>query len=125
MSEYATAAKYHQFIREQKLMGIQCTECRQKIIPPRPICFNCSSTSFEWIEFSKEGNLTSFTEIHVVGAKWQKEAPILLGIVELEGGERVTARLYNVTREDLKIGMPFKAIFAEKQDGIELGFQPM
>ena len=125
MSEYATAAKYHQFIRERKLMGLQCKECGQKTIPSRPICLNCGSTSFEWIEFKKKGKLTSFTEIHVVGAKWIKEAPILIGIIELEEGERVTARLYNINREALRIGMPLEAIFVEKQDGIELGFQPM
>jgi len=125
MSEYATAAKYHQFVREGKLMGIQCKECGQKIIPPRPICLNCGSTSFEWIEFGKEGKLTCFTEIHVVGVKWANEAPILIGIVELEGGERVTARLYNVKREDLRIDIPLEATFVEKEDGIELGFQPV
>ncbi len=124
MSEYATAAKYHQFIRERKLMGIQCKECEQKIIPPRPLCLNCGSTSFKWIEFGKEGKLTSFTEIHVVGVKWVNEAPILIGIVELEGGEQVTARLYNVKREDIRIGMLLEAIFIKKEEEIELGFQP-
>lgn len=124
MSEYATAAKYHQFIREKKLMGLQCKECGHKTIPPRPICLNCGSTSFEWVEFKQEGNLTSFTEIHVVGAKWVNEAPILIGIVELEGGERVTARLYNVKQKDIKIGMFLKAIFVEGPNEIELDFQP-
>ena len=124
MSVHATAAKYHQFIREQKLMGLQCKECGQKIIPPRPICLNCDSTSFEWVEFGKTGKLASFTEIHVVGAKWVNQAPILIGVVELEEGERVTARLYNVKREDLRIGMSFEAIFVEDQENIELGFQP-
>ncbi len=124
MSEYATAAKYHQFIREGKLMGIQCKGCGQKIIPPRPICLNCGSTNFEWIEFGKEGKLTSFTEIHVVGIKWQNEAPILIGIVELEGGEEITARLYNIKREDLRIGMLLEATFVEKDDETVLGFQP-
>lgn len=125
MSEFATATKYHQFIREKKLMGIRCIECGQKIIPPRPICPKCGSTRFEWIEFGKEGKLTSFTETHVTGAKWVKEAPILIGIVELEEGEQVTARLYNVKLEDLRIGMALEATFVEKEDGIELGFQPV
>lgn len=124
MSKYATAAKYHQFIRERKLMGILCKGCGQKIIPPRPICINCGSTSFEWIEFKKKGKLVSFTETHVVGAKWVNEAPILIGIVELEEGEQVTARLYNVKREDLRIGMLLEATFVETGDEIELGFQP-
>jgi len=92
---------------------------------PRPFCLNCGSTSFEWVEFKKEGKLTSFTEIHVVGVKWVNEAPILIGIVELEGGERVTARLYNIKRENIRIGMPLEAIFLEKKDEIELGFNPV
>ena len=45
-------------------------------------------------------------------------------IVELEEGERVTARLYNAKREDLQIGMFLEAIFIEDQENIELGFQP-
>ena len=124
MPEYATAFKYHQHIKEQKLMGIQCTECGQKIIPPRPICLNCGSTDFKWVEYPQEGILISYTEINVVGAKWISEAPILIGIIELEGGERVTTRLYNIKREDLQIGMPLRAIFVEKQNEIELGFKP-
>ena len=123
MSEDATAARYHQYIQAKKLMGLQCKTCGQKTIPARPICLHCGSTNFKWMEFKKEGKLTSFTEIHVVGTKWVKEAPILIGIVELEGGERVTARLYNLTQEDLHIGMPLKAMFVEKPEGVELGFQ--
>ena len=124
MSEYATAAKYHQFIQEQKLMGLQCKECGLKIIPPRPICLNCDSINFEWIEFGKNGKLSSFTEIHVVGAKWIDQAPILIGVVELEEGERVTGRLHNVKRKNLEIGMSLEAIFVKEQEEIELGFQP-
>ena len=127
---------FREFLKMEKLMGSRCKKCGALYCPPRPICVECSGTDLEWVEFKGRGSLVSFTCIHV-GPPWtleegySRERPYVVGLVELEEGPRVVARLEGVDGtkpETIKLGMPLKVKFLHRGEGESartlLAFEP-
>lgn len=116
-----SAAAFDQFISEHKLMAVHCTYCGSLYVPPRAICPQCYSEDLEWIETSGKGKLAAFTVIYsgptfMVEQGFDRKNPYVSGIVELEEGPRLSARITGVdpTKPDsIQIGTPLTLDFVE------------
>jgi len=127
---------YGQFLNEEKLMGSRCKKCDEIYVPPRSICIKCYSTDMEWVEMKGRGNLAAFTCISVAPPFMAKEGydrkhPYCSGVVELEEGARVVARIEGfdtIKPETIKIGTPLTVEFLHQGEGEEkktyLAFKP-
>ena len=110
---------YNQFLNEEKLMGCRCRKCGECYVPPRPLCVKCFSPDLEWIEVRGAGKLVAFTSIAIappfmMAQGYNRMRPYISGVVELDGGGRVDARIEGVDPskpESIRIGMPMKAAF--------------
>jgi uncharacterized OB-fold protein len=131
-----TAASFNQFLSENKLMGSRCTRCQGIFLPPRAICTKCHSSLMEWVEMSGKGRLAAFTSVFI-GPTFMNEAgfgrdnPYLTGIVELEEGVKISARLLGLDArhpESIQIGIPMELEFTGQGEGEErkavLAFRP-
>lgn len=127
---------YEQYLNEGKLMGSKCKKCNALFTPPRPICIECHSSDMEWIERKGDGKLAGFTCITIGPAFMAEEGfdrnnPYCVGVVELEGGNRVDARIEGVDAknpETIKAGMPLSLKFLYRREGDNsrtfLAFEP-
>jgi uncharacterized OB-fold protein len=127
---------YRQFLNEEKLMGSKCKGCNTHFVPPRSICINCHSSDMQWIELKGSGRLAAFTCITVgppvmIAEGYDRERPYCSGVVELEEGGRVDARIEGVDTknpEGIKVGMPLKVKFLHRGEGPDsrtyLAFEP-
>ena len=119
-----TAASFNDYLKEGKLMGVRCRACGVLAAEPRPMCPACHSSEVEWHEFSGRGRLTTFTCISVVpvsmGEKgYGRNNPYCSGIVTLEEGPRISARIVGVDAanpQNIQSGMAL-ALSAEDMDG--------
>ncbi len=128
---------YETYLGEEKLMGSRCRSCRAVFLPPRPICTECRSAEMDWEEVEGRGKLVSFTCITVGPPSMKAEGfdrnnPYCLGIVELDRGVRVVARIQGVDArnpETIRIGTPLSASFLRRGEGEEaravLAFEPV
>ncbi len=128
---------FEQFLKEEKLMGSKCKACQARYVPPRPICIECHGSDMEWIELRGEGSLAAFTCISVgtpamVSRGYNRKNPYCSGVVELEEGGRVDARIDGVDTkkpETIQVGMPLKAKFLHREGAeaqkTELVFEPV
>jgi len=120
-----TAAAFNKFLSEHKLMASHCTNCNQTFLPPRAICPNCHSDKMEWIETSGKGKLAAFTSVYVGTTAMNAEGfdrnnPYATGIVELDEGVKISARLNGVDAKNpanIKIGMPMRVEFLDRGEG--------
>jgi uncharacterized OB-fold protein len=132
-----TDHSFEQFLAEEKLMGSKCRKCGTLYVPPRPICIQCGSTKMEWFETRGTGKLSAFTCISV-GPPYMREEgygrkrPYCTGVVELEEGPRVVARIEGVDAADperLGIGTPLhmELLHRERngQKRVFLAFRPV
>lgn len=85
-----------------RLLGTRCPDCARIAFPPRPHCRACWCRRVEWIELPTQGRLYSFTRVHVVPGAFQADAPYAIGIIDLDAGPRLMARLIgSVSPDDL------------------------
>ena len=101
MGKPFNAVSFYQYLREGKLMGIQCRYCGQLSAEARPMCQSCHSSEINWFEFSGEAELCTFTCISIVPVVmaekgYGRDNPYCSGIVILDEGPRISARILNV-----------------------------
>jgi uncharacterized OB-fold protein len=107
MSEKPSIEQYKQYIQDEDFRAYKCVDCGAVIAPPSGVCYACGSTNMEWTKVSGKGQLVSFTVIHIAPEEFQSEAPYYVGIIALEEGTQVTARLkgFNPAKpEEVKLG---------------------
>ena len=96
--------RFYKFLDQHKLMASKCLKCKKINLPPRPLCDNCLSQEFEWVEISGKGKLVTYTVIHVSSEKFQALTPYVAGIVELDNGLRLPGMINGLKPEELKVG---------------------
>jgi uncharacterized OB-fold protein len=128
---------FEEYLREDKLMGSRCQQCRTLYVPPRPICVKCQKDAMVWEEMTGAGKLAAFTCISIgpsfmIAQGYNRNNPYCSGVVELEEGGRVDARIEGVDcskPEEIKIGMPLKVKYLHRQEGVKketyLAFEPV
>lgn len=128
---------YDQFLKEEKLMGSKCNKCNTLFAPPRGICTKCYSSDMEWVEMKGKGKLLAYTVIYVgapimIQRGYDRKKPYVSGVVELDEGVRVDARIegVDVTKpEKIKIGTPLKVKYLHycegEQEETVLAFEPV
>lgn len=122
-----TAASFNQYLTEHKLMAARCKLCGRLFLPPRAICPRCHDEQMEWIELGGKGKLAAFTSIYVgpsamIAEGYDRNNPYLTGIVELEEGVRVSARILGLDARapDVAwIGTPLTVTFLNRGEGEE------
>lgn len=127
---------YEQFLNGDRLMGSRCRQCSALSVPPRSVCVKCYASDMEWVEMKGKGKLAAFTSIAVgppfmVQEGYSRERPYVSGVVELEEGARVVARIEGVDGskpESIRVGTPLKVEFLHRKDGEDvttfLAFRP-
>ena len=102
MASEFNAANFYKKLREDgQLTGVRCTSCGHLSPEARPMCASCHSFQVEWHPFSGRATLATFTCISVVPDYWGQKGygrnnPYCTGIVTLEEGPRISARITGV-----------------------------
>ncbi|MCD6571345.1 MAG: Zn-ribbon domain-containing OB-fold protein [Deltaproteobacteria bacterium] len=118
---------YTQFLREKRLMGSKCKKCGHTSVPPKPICDKCQRDEVELVEMKGNGKLVAYTVIGtgaplMVEEGFDRAHPYCSGVVELEEGARILARILGVDvekPEQIKIGAPVSVEYVEAEHGGE------
>ena len=95
--EYKLTFKdFNNFLRKNKLMGLQCKDCSKFTCPPKLVCHECGSTNLDSAILSGQGRIVTFTASYVTAQGREVEAPILVVMVELEEGPWIMGNLVGI-----------------------------
>lgn len=90
--------------------------------PPRLVEPGNGNRKFKPVKLDYTGELLTYTIIRVAPSGFEKQSPYALGIIELDGGGRITAQLADVPLDQVKIGMQvrveFRRIIDDGAEGI-------
>jgi uncharacterized protein len=100
-----TIEQFYKFLSQSKLMAGKCNKCGKIHLPPRPLCDNCYSQDFAWVEVSGKGKLLTYTIIHVAPPQFQALVPYTVGIIQLEDGLKLPGMVSGVAEGQLKVGL--------------------
>ena len=92
------------------LVGETCDNCGVKLFPPRDVCLECDAPAQELFTFSGRGEVYSYTTIYDAPAGFEHNAPYTVALVKLEEGPLVTSQLTDVTKDEIRIGMPVEMV---------------
>lgn len=104
-SHFFTIESFYNFAKEGKLMAAKCNKCGKLLLPPRPVCTNCLSEDFEWVELKRKGKLLTYTVIYVAPPQFQSIVPYAVGIVKLEDGPNLPGMIKDIKPEKIRVGM--------------------
>ena len=88
-----------------QLFGSECKKCNTKFFPRKKICRECRSEDMITVTLPRTGKLITYSKVHSVPAKFERYAPYIVGIIELEGDVRILAQIVDIDIKDLKTGM--------------------
>ncbi len=111
--EFNSTSFYRKLKEDGQLVGVRCKDCGHLSPEPRPMCPECHGFDMEWRQFSGKAKLNTFTCISIVpvamAAKgYGRDKPYCTGIVTLEEGPRISARITGVdgaNPQSIKTGM--------------------
>jgi len=106
-----TIEQFYRNINQGKLLGAKCRKCGKVHLPPRPMCDNCLSKDFDWINLPDKGKLLTYTIIHIAPTQFQAIAPYAMGIVELGEGLKLPGMIQGTTLDKIRVGMDLKIEF--------------
>lgn len=87
------------------LEGRRCAECGKVAVDGKRPCPFCGSQGGTAVALSGRAQLLSWTVIRVAPARFAAEAPYTVGVLQLDEGPRLTARIEG-DPEKLAIGQP-------------------
>jgi 3-oxo-4,17-pregnadiene-20-carboxyl-CoA hydratase alpha subunit len=111
-------------VREGRLTGIRCTQCRELSIPPKEFCGSCGKRAWESVLLAGDGTISSYTVIRVAPRGHAGETPYAVAVVRLTEGVSLLGRVTGLPLESLRVGLPVR--FRPLVTGTEtvIGFGP-
>jgi|TARA_R110002072_G_scaffold18083_5_gene68108 uncharacterized OB-fold protein len=101
-------------------LGIQrCQGCQTLRHPPRPMCGDCRSLEWDVVEASGKGSICSYTVLRHPQFPGY-EYPLVIVLVDLEEGTRVTSQLVGCEPEDVDFGLQVEMLIQRDPDGFKL-----
>jgi len=113
---------------EHRFLLQHCNACGTDIFYPRATCPNCGSIDLGWKDASGRGTVHTFTVARrATHPAFRDAPPIILAIVELAEGPRVTTNIVECEPSEVSVGMPVELTWDEVgDDGIALPlFRPV
>ncbi len=116
---------FFQYLAEKHLAASHCPDCDQVIFPPKAYCPKCLTLT-EWVEIEGKGEL--FAVISLIDAHIEpnhdQRFEVFVSLTECQAIIRTT--IAQVMPEDLVIGLPVVAVFADQPLGVfdDLYFVP-
>jgi uncharacterized OB-fold protein len=115
------SAPFWRAAAEGRLLLQFCRPCRSFIYYPRPFCPSCWREDLEWREASGRGRVYTYTVVRRAATPaFADKVPYVLAIVELEEGPRMVTNIVGCRPEEVRVGMPVRAVFEKFSEDVGL-----
>ncbi|MDT0203132.1 MaoC family dehydratase N-terminal domain-containing protein [Nocardioides sp. AE5] len=105
--------------KEKRLVVQRCTNCQALRHPPGPGCPECGSFDWDTVEAGNTGTVHAFTVAHHPKHP-AFDYPLVIALIDLPTGTRLTTNLVGVAPEDVTIGMPVVLDWLEADEELTL-----
>ena len=120
--------RYLDGLKQGKILGIRCPECRRIMAPPRAFCELCFRPLDDWVELSDTGRINTYSVSFVNWDASRRRTPEVPALVEIDGASPGMAILHLIGEvgdsleqitSRLKLGTPVQAVWkpAEAREG--------
>ncbi len=112
-------------LANEKLLIQRCDSCRSWVYYPRLRCSSCLSDRLSWQEVAPEGVVYTFSIArHPIAPWFPADPPLIIAVVELENGVRLTTNVIDAEPDSLSIATVVTGVFDHQADVTVLKFRP-
>lgn len=105
--------RYWEALSEGRLLIQRCSSCGAHQFYPRRHCASCFAPDPDWVEASGQGRLHTFSVVQrSANPEFAGDCPYVLGIIELDEGVRLTARVAGPAGL-LRCDAPVRIVFSD------------
>jgi hypothetical protein len=90
------------------LIGTKCKACGAEWFPPVRVCRKCGSQELDDFEMPHTGKLLAHTVLRETAEEFKIHAPYILGMVELDNGQKLLAQIVDVDVTTVQDGTPVR-----------------
>ena len=121
---------YLEGLKQGKILGIHCPQCRRTLVPPRAFCELCFRPLDQWVELADTGRINTYSVSYVNWDATRRQTPEVPAVIEIDGASpgmgilhlmgEVGDTLEAITQR-LKVGTPVQAVWksqAEREGAI-------
>ncbi len=110
------SARYTREIPQRfRLEAEKCEGCGKVFFPPRLVCSGCGRRKFKAIQLSNKGMVATYTVIHVAPDQFASETPYVIGVIDLDGGGKITSQIVDCSPDEVEIGKKVQVVFRKIQ----------
>jgi len=91
----------------------RCPHCETLIWFPRSHCPLCTSPDLELVPVSGDGEVYSFTVNRRPTGAYKDAGAVVIAYVELAEGPRVMTNIVDVDPDQVRIGLPVRAVYQD------------
>ena len=116
-------AEFYGHLAAGKLALQRCDACHVWRHPPRILCGQCGSSSWQWTPTSGRGSVYTWTVTHqMLVPPFADDLPYAVVVVELEEGPRLVTAVRGIEHAALRLGLPVELRIAHVSDTIALHY---
>ena len=118
---------YWDGLKGHRLLFQRCVTCQTLRHYPRPVCDNCFSSEYDWLEATGQGKVYSWTvNHHAFHHAFKNEVPFITVTVDMEEGVRMQAPLTIKEPKLLSIGLAVRVMYDDINKDLTLPrFHPL
>jgi uncharacterized OB-fold protein len=114
-------APFHEAARRGELRFQRCGDCGRFRHYPRPLCPDCLSRRYSWETVSGRGTVYTWTIVRgPTLPAFEAELPYNVVDVLLEEGIHFVSQVLDCPAEEIRAGMPVRAVFVPVGDDVTL-----
>jgi len=115
-------SRFMQGLKEGKILGVKCPQCKRILVPPRIFCERCFIELTEWVELSPRGKINTFSIAYIDTNALPVSTPQINAVIDLDDARGVIGIFHIIGEakpEEIYVGMPVEAVFrpAEERTG--------
>jgi uncharacterized protein len=101
-------------LQRHELYVQKCRDCGDVRYHPRALCTNCLSSRTEWLRSKGAAVIYTFTVTNQNQASGFRDSlPYVMAWVDLDEGVKMLTNIVDCPPQEVKIGMPVEAVFAD------------
>jgi uncharacterized OB-fold protein len=109
-------------LKEGKILGRACHQCRRILVPPRMFCEQCFRPTDEWVEVKDTGTVNTFSLAYITWDMRELTDPDIPAVIDLDGaspGIGIMHKLGDVDPQAVHTGMRVRAVWrpAKEREG--------
>jgi uncharacterized OB-fold protein len=103
-----TTREFFDGVREGRLVVQRCAGCGTLAVPPKAVCPDCEGEAWGRAALEGDGEIASYTMIHVAPARVAAEAPYAVVVARMAEGVSLLGRLTGTPLDAVRVGMPVR-----------------